>query len=127
RKLIKVESEEEALQYLSDSFRAQLYCDFVSVIFVEKNKYIPKIWSGKGDAMRQAFPLDSSVCSGKLMIHSLTNEEESLVTDQCKLFSLLDQNEVKTWFTVPIYDELQSFGFCLIGFYDYVPLLEMSK
>src|SRR5690625_4173960 len=127
RKLIKIDSEEEALQYLSDSFRAQLYCDFVGVIFIEEDEYTPKIWSGKGDDVRESFPLDVNSCSKKVMKHSLTNEDVSLEINKCKLFSLLEANDVKTWFTVPINDEIQRFGFCLIGFFEYVPLLEMSK
>ena len=49
------------------------------------------------------------------------------MTGECQLFSLLKRSGVKTWFSVPIKDELHIFGFCIIGFLSYVPLLEMQK
>ena len=33
RQLIKIDTEEEALQYLTHSFCAELHCNFVAVIF----------------------------------------------------------------------------------------------
>lgn len=127
RKLIKIDSEEEALQYLSDTFRTQLYCDFVSVIFIEDNEFIPKIWSGKEEEIRNCFPLKVNQCNKNIMNRSLTNEDVNDRKNNCDLFNLLKTNHVKTWFTVPIQNEVQHFGFCLIGFFEHVKLLAMSK
>lgn len=127
RKLVKIDSEEEALQYLSDTFRTQLYCDFVSVIFIEDEEYVPKVWSGNGEKMRNSFPLKIAKCNYSILQHSLTNEEVKDEVKKCNLFSLLEKNKVKTWFTVPIHNEVQRFGFCLIGFFEHVKLLKMSK
>ena len=60
RQLIKIDTEEQALQYLSDSL-AKLYCDFVGVIFVEDEYFIPKTWSGSLEWVRDSFPLPSSM------------------------------------------------------------------
>lgn len=127
RQLIKIDTEEQALQYLSDTFRAKLYCDFVGVVFVEDLYYVPKTWSGNVNEVKDSFPLRVDECSRKLLEHSLTDKEISLASEECRLFSLLKRTGVKTWFTVPIKDELHTFGFCMIGFLSYVPLLEMGK
>ncbi|MFS0644093.1 helix-turn-helix domain-containing protein [Siminovitchia sp. 179-K 8D1 HS] len=127
RQLIKIDTEEQALQYLSDSFRAKLYCDFVGVVFVEDDLFVPKTWSGNVNEVRDTFPLRVDHCSKQLLEHSLTDKEVGLAVDECQLFSLLKKAGVKTWFTVPIKDELHTFGFCMIGFLSYVPLLEMGK
>lgn len=127
RKLIKIDSEEEALRYLSDTFRMQLYSDFVSVIFIENDQYIPKVWSGEDRGISHYFPLSKDDCHEQVIKKSLTNFEFEKNNVQCKLYYILLENGVNTWFTVPIYNEVQPFGFCLVGFFDYVKLLAMSK
>lgn len=127
RQLIKIDTEEQALQYLSDSFRAKLYCDFVGVVFVENAHFVPKTWSGNINEVRDSFPLRVDDCSAQLLERSLTDKEVSSAAVKCKLFSLLKSSSVQTWFTVPIKDELHTFGFCMIGFLRYVPLFEMGK
>ncbi|WP_181351217.1 hypothetical protein [Thalassobacillus sp. CUG 92003] len=44
--LVKFDTEEEALQYLTDSFQSQLGCDFVGVNLKERDYIAPKVWSG---------------------------------------------------------------------------------
>lgn len=127
RQLIKIDTEEEALQYLSDSFRAKLYCDFVGVIFIENGQFIPKTWSGNVDEVHRAFPFEVDQCSKQILNYSLTNSDVNSIEDECQLFTLLKKSRVKTWFTVPIKDDMYTFGFCMIGFLSYVPLLEMGK
>lgn len=126
RQLIKIDTEEQALQYLSDSFRAKLYCDFVGVVFVEDQQFVVKTWSGKVKEICDAFPLRINDCARQLLERSLTNKEAGIVTDSCKLFSTLKSSGVKTWFTVPIKDDLHTFGFCIIGFLNFVPLLDLG-
>ncbi len=127
RQLIKIDTEEEALQYLSDSFRAKLYCDFVGVIFIENDRYVPKTWSGDVATVERAFPLEVDQCSKHILHYSLTNNDATLIGEQCQLFNALKNAKVKTWFTVPIKDDRYTFGFCMIGFLNYVPLLEMGN
>lgn len=124
RQLIKVNTEEEALQYLTDSFRLELYCDFVGVIIKEDNLFIPKAWSGYISSVTDGFPLLVEECSPKLMRYSLTDESQN---DGCRFADMLKQNEVKTWFSVPLKDDHHHYGFCVLGFLNYVPLLDMEK
>ncbi|WHY78561.1 helix-turn-helix domain-containing protein [Neobacillus sp. WH10] len=125
RQLIKIDTEEEALKYLTDSFCSALYCDFVAVILNEGEKFIPKAWSGNLSSLASSFPLYSDECSPKLLFQSLTYQTaDSLMV--CRLAEILKKADVKTWFTVPLKDDIQHFGFCIVGFLSYVPLLDME-
>ncbi len=124
RQLIKVNTEKEALQYLTDSFRLELYCDFVGVIIREGDLFIPKAWSGHNPPIANAFPLLVEECSPKFMEYSLTDESP---TFDCRFTEMLQQNDVKTWFSVPVKDEHHHYGFCVLGFLSYIPLLDMEK
>ncbi|WP_374702506.1 helix-turn-helix domain-containing protein [Bacillus sp. M6-12] len=125
RQLIKFDTEEEALQYLTNSFRLELYCDFVGVVMNEGGKLLPKAWSGNVPAVTDCFPLYTAACSSKLLDHSVTYETADL-PEQCELAKLLKKAHVNTWFTVPLKDDTYHFGFCIVGFFSYVPLLDME-
>ena len=126
RQLIKVNTEEEALKYLTDSFRLELYCDFVGVILKEGDFYRPKAWSGQLPSIENEFPLLEKECSSKLMNLSLTDETADSAKD-CRLAKVLQNANVKTWFTVPLTADQHRYGFCVLGFLNYIPLLDMEK
>lgn len=126
RQLIKINTEDEVLQYLADSFRSELYCDFVGVVLSEGDSFIPKAWSGNIPSVLKHFPLLAASCSSKLLRQSLTYKA-SATNDSCRLTEILKEENVKTWFTVPLNDDIQHFGFCIVGFLSYVPLLELES
>lgn len=125
RQLIKIDTEEEALQYLTHSFCAELHCDFVAVIFNEGGQFLPKAWSGNLTSLASAFPLHSDECSSKLQYQSMTDQTADL-PEVCLLSETLKSAGVETWFTVPLKDDIQHFGFCVVAFSSYVPLLDME-
>ena len=125
RRLIKIDTEEEALQYLTDSFCSELYCDFVAVILNEGGKFLPRAWSGNLSSLASSFPLYSDGCSPKLLYQSLTDQTADS-PEVCCLAETLQHAGVKTWFTVPLKDDIQHFGFCIVAFLSYVPLLDME-
>ncbi|HEY4600498.1 MAG TPA: helix-turn-helix domain-containing protein [Cerasibacillus sp.] len=124
RELIKMDTEEEAIQFLIDSFIDELYCDFVGVILVQDDEFIPKAWEGDVSKVETAFPLRRENCSPKLVSQSLRYVDKDLL-GQCQLSQHLEDVGVETWFTVPLLDGENKFGFCIIGFYTYIPLLDM--
>lgn len=125
RQLIKFDTEDEVIQYLTITFRSELYCDFVGVILNEGGSFSPKAWSGDLPAVTNSFPLDIHTCSSKLLRQSLTNDRADS-PDNCQLSKVLKEADVKTWFTVPLYDNDYNLGFCIVGFLNYVPLLDME-
>lgn len=127
RQLVKFDTEEETLQYLIESFRSKLACDLVGIILKEGENLIPKVWSGGSDTFGDSFPIKIDECSPKLLIQGLTIEKSNWET-KCELVKLLQAEKIQTWFTVPLKDEENSFGFCIIGFMNAVPLfMEMDK
>ncbi|MGE7632248.1 helix-turn-helix domain-containing protein [Bacillus paramycoides] len=125
RKLIKIDTEEEALQYLTDSFCSELYCDFVAVILNEDGQFLPRAWSGNLVSLAAAFPIHSDECSPKLQYQSVTDQTAD-APEMCLLAETLEYAGVKTWFTVPLKDDIQHFGFCIVAFSSHVPLLDME-
>ncbi|WP_255286552.1 MULTISPECIES: helix-turn-helix domain-containing protein [unclassified Bacillus (in: firmicutes)] len=125
RQLIKFDTEEEVLQYLTAAFRSELYCDFVGVIQNEGSHYVIKAWSGNQSAVTEAFPLEIHTCSPKLLQQSLTYERADS-PEACQMSNILKEAKVKTWFTVPLNDNDFNLGFCIVGFLNYVPLLDME-
>lgn len=126
RQLIKIDTEEEAIQFLLDSFKSELYCDFVGVILAESGEFIPKAWAGEVGNIRSAFPLRIEDCSSRLLFQS-TMDKEMDGPETCALTEVLKGSEAKTWFTVPLIDGVNKYGFCIIGFFSYIPLLEMDS
>ncbi|MDM5463030.1 helix-turn-helix domain-containing protein [Bacillus cereus] len=125
RQLIKIDTEEEALQYLTHSFCSELHCDFVAVIFNEGGQFLPKAWSGSLTSLASAFPLHADECSSKLQYQSITDQTADL-PEVCLLSETLQSAGAETWFTVPLKDDIQHFGFCIVAFLSHVPLLDME-
>ena len=71
RKLIKFDSEEETLKFLSDSFRSELSCDFVGILIKDGDYFIPKVWSGALTSKIERFPVRIDQCNPGLLTKSL--------------------------------------------------------
>ncbi|WP_375200573.1 helix-turn-helix domain-containing protein [Lysinibacillus sp. RS11] len=126
RQLIKMGTEEEAIHYLIESFKSELYCDFVGVILADVDEFVPKAWGGNANEFSHVFPMEIEKCSPLILEQSLHSKETNKQED-CLLMAKLKETGVKTWFTVPLTDDVHRFGYCIIGFFTYVPLLEMDK
>ncbi len=125
RQLLKFDTEEEVLQYLADSFQSRLQCDFVGVIIREDDYISPKVWSGGIVSLKKSFPLKVEQCTKKLFQQSMKYDDP--LDETCDFINLVNREPVKTWFTVPIQDEQQTYGFCTIGYLKYIPLLKLDE
>jgi DNA-binding PucR family transcriptional regulator len=76
-------------------------------------------------SVTEAFPLSLNDCSDKLLRQSIT-VETSDPPEKCKMAKVLKEANVKTWFTFPLHESDNFLGFCIVGFLNYVPLLNMS-
>lgn len=121
RQLVQFSTEEDSLQYICDSFREKLSADFVGIIVKKRKQLFIKSWSGTSLSFNQAFPIAIDRCSPSLFLTSKTYEqiEEDL---DCEINQLLIKENVLTWFTVPLKNELNLFGFCIIGYFQKVKL-----
>ena len=125
RQLIQFDTEEEALQYLTNYFHAAVNFDFVGVALIEADALICKAWSGKLDSIAAAFPIPVGRCTPKLLAQNLTSQKDG--DENCLLISKLKEMGAKTWFTVPLAEKNRPFGFCIFGYDHYVPLLDLEQ
>lgn len=125
RQLLKFDTEEEAVQYLTDSSQKQFRCDFVGVILKQDDFLIPKVWSGELKTLREAFPLHIEDCSPDLLEKSLKFSDE--INSDCRFIQLLNKERVKTWFTVPLKDDQVTYGFCVIAYLKQTPLFDIRE
>lgn len=126
RQLLKFDTEEEVLQYLIDAFQSRLKCNFVAVILKQNGEIMPKVWSGGLHSLKQAFPIKVEHCSPKLFKQSMTYKDKE-AEEPCYFLNLLKKETLKTWFTVPIQDEKENYGFCTIGFLKFTHLFEIKQ
>lgn len=125
RQLVNLDTEEETLQYLSNSFRSELSADFVGIIMKEGDQFCLKVWSGDSISITNAFPMNIHLCSNSLM-----NKVKTFVSADadCLVTKMLKEEGIPTWFTFPLKNEVNLFGFCIIGYFRQVTLLpEMGK
>ncbi|NNU82819.1 GAF domain-containing protein [Geobacillus sp. BMUD] len=126
RKLVKFDTEKEALQYLVNAFREELECDLIVIVLKEGDHVIPTLYQGDFQYGIPHSPIAMANCLPRLFKGSTTFQE---VNDECAcpLIGLLKKNRIKTWFSVPIKDEENEYGICMIGFQRHVSLLAEAK
>ncbi|WP_338453122.1 helix-turn-helix domain-containing protein [Niallia oryzisoli] len=122
RQLISFDTEEESLQFLTDSFRSEFSSDFVGIIIKDGDHFIPKVWSGALTSITEAFPLQVNQCMPSLLTRSMMFETS--IDSHCDFTKLIVNMAVPTWFTVPLINDSHHYGFCVIGYFQKVKLIE---
>jgi purine catabolism regulator len=124
RHLVKLDKLDETLHYLLESFWMEFTCDFVAILLRENHQLIAKAYKGESPRFAGHFPLSVEECAPHLLQEAFWWSHERLKReDECKFFQILEQENLSTWFTVPLKDEQVNFGVCVIGFHHFVPLL----
>lgn len=127
RQLIKFDTEEETLKFLSDSFRSELPCDFVGILIKDGDYFIPKVWSGALTSITEHFPIRIAQCNPSLLTKSLMFDAGEGYSS-CEFTNLWINERLSAWFTVPLMDELNSIGFFIVGYLHPIKLIpEMEK
>ncbi|MDQ0214935.1 DNA-binding PucR family transcriptional regulator/GAF domain-containing protein [Oikeobacillus pervagus] len=126
RHLIKFDSLEETLQYIINSFWVELPCDLVAIILKEKDVLKPKVWKGGSDQFEKGFPIPLNRCSTNILEEgwSIEKTREGI---QCDFHKLMTEENISTWFTVPLKEDITSIGFCVVGFQNFVPLIAETE
>src|SRR5699024_7816835 len=124
RRMLKFDTVEEAVQYLTDASEQQFRCDFVGVFLKENDVLLPTVWSGDFPELKKVFPLHTKDCSPILLEKSLKYDDE--INETCKFIELMKNENIKTWFTVPLKDDQEIYGFCVIAYSEKTPLFDIS-
>ncbi|KAB2330457.1 PucR family transcriptional regulator [Cytobacillus depressus] len=122
RQLITFDTLEETLNYLLESFYMGFTCDLVGIILKEEGRLVPKAWIGDQFNIDSTLNLEISKCAPNLLEDALwwPNDKQE---DHCDFREGLKKEQLSTWFTVPLRNNNNSFGLCVIGFRDFVPLV----
>lgn len=129
RQLVKFDTFEETLNYLLESFWREFACDFVAIILKDKEKLVPRVWRGATVEIERVLTLAVDECSPNLLLDALWWPNENVTGgNECLFRKAIEKEELSTWFTVPLKEETKGFGFCIIGFRNFVPLIiELEK
>ncbi|MBU8908303.1 helix-turn-helix domain-containing protein [Desertibacillus haloalkaliphilus] len=128
RQLVKFDTVEETLNFLLESFALEFTCDLVAVILKEGDILTPKVWIGEDYNIKDTLTLPLDRCSPNLLQDALWWPNDKEDNSECQFSRSLENEEISTWFTVPLKENNHSFGFCLICFRKFVPLvLEAEK
>ena len=124
RKLVRFDTLEETLNYLLESFGQELTCDFVAIILKERGYLVPKKWMGAKEGIEEQLTMPMDPASAELLTKTRWWQRELLnLQEESPFIIALLKQDLSTWFTVPLNDEGRSFGFCVIGFRQFVPLI----
>lgn len=116
RKLINFDTEKETLQFLINSFRSQFPCDFAGIMLLEGDKLAAKVTSGENVAFTDRVPVHLEDSTSPLLYRALTYDEMLSEASDCPFVNLLKKETMATWFSVPLMEDVKSYGFCVIGF-----------
>ena len=129
RQIIQFDTVDETLHFLLESFWSELTCDFVAISFKQNNTLVPRVWKGATSDIQETLTLDIDKCSPTLLTEALWWQNNlSNRENDCQFQRAIQTENFSSWFTVPLKNEHESFGYCVIGFRDFVPLiLELDK
>jgi DNA-binding PucR family transcriptional regulator len=122
RQLHKFATQKDTLQFLAESVCIQLSCDSIGIITKDGDSFVSEIWNGISIHIREVFPIKINQCSPLLLEKSLMFSNEAGAAS-CMFTRLCINEGMHTWFTVPLIEESNSLGFCLIGYFRPVELI----
>ncbi|ATF13876.1 hypothetical protein A616_18395 [Brevibacillus brevis X23] len=123
RNLHKLETVDEALRFLLESFWDEFVCDYVAII--QKSEDVLSIRTRRGDSQsfEKKFPLSCSSCLECCLSKPHCSMDGIEVWKSCDLLSEFENEGFVTWFTFPIKEsESTSFDVCFVGYREAAPL-----
>lgn len=117
RRVMKLDTKDEILQYLADTFMEQLNCDFVAIAMLEEGQIVLKSLVGGFTQLARIFPYPVQQANPILFETSIMSTQKILKPESpIELF--FQQEAIESWFTMPIADEAEPYGLCIIGYYN---------
>lgn len=117
RRVFKVNTGEEILNYLADTFIKIVNCDFIAVATVEQGKLELNTIRGDFEALRSIFPYLVNDVNPLLIKQSLRSDEKNLAVDS-PVRTLFERNDIESWFTIPIAEDNEFYGLIIAGYYE---------
>lgn len=126
RKVLKVDTQEEILNYLVDSFIKEVNCDFIVISRLEQGRLVLSNIRGDFGELNNLFPQPIEDVNPLLLNYSLRSDDDSL-DDDSPVRKLFERKGIESWFTIPIAEESDFYGLVIAGFYDKTALYEQMQ
>ncbi|MEB3103941.1 helix-turn-helix domain-containing protein [Paenibacillaceae bacterium T2] len=124
RQLVKFDTLNETLDYLTESFWNKFFCDYVAIILKEGNLLKIKFEKGESKVLAQQFPLEGQDFSPLFLTKGVAHLTEIPEDQQCRFEQYLKAEGFSNWLTVPIKEsDFDSLGICVIGYRKSVPFV----
>lgn len=115
RKMLKIDTREEVLKYITDSFLNVFNCDVVAIGIIEGDQLVMNSSGEESSKLDVLFPFPAKDINPLLLEGSMTKENDLLAHDSV-LRNYFDDNNFSTWFTMPISDEDIAHGLVIVGY-----------
>lgn len=123
RKVLKIDTKDEILKYLSDTFMERLNSDFVAISLIEDNQLVLNNYSGRLKGVDTLFPFPYAKANPLLFQKSTMSDRKELA-ENSPLKTFFEKKGIDSWFTVPLVDDEQDYGLCIIGYEEATVLYE---
>lgn len=128
RQLVKFDTLNETLDYLTESFWNKFFCDYVAIILKEGNLLKVKFEKGESKVLAGKFPLEGHDFSPLFLTKGVAHLTEIREDQKCKFEQYLKEEGFSNWLTVPIKEsDVDSLGICVIGYRKRVPFIDESS
>lgn len=121
RKVLRFDTTEEVVSYLSDIFIEELNSSLIAVALIEQDQLVLKAYSGSYNFLNNLFPLPLSQVNDKIFNKSMRNTD-NITFSLVNIAEIFEQAGIASWFTIPIKDEQLKYGVCFVGYQEEVPL-----
>lgn len=123
RRVFKVNTREEILSYLADTFVKRVKCDFIAISTLEHEKLELKTMRGNFEELKSIFPHPIDEVNPLLIEKSLRSDEKNLAKDS-PVRVLFERHNIESWFTIPIAEEDDFYGLIIAGYYEKTSLYQ---
>ncbi|MGD8192041.1 PucR family transcriptional regulator [Brevibacillus ginsengisoli] len=123
RSLVKLETVEEALQFLLESFWFEFGCDYVSIVQKVEDVLSNKTSRGEAQSYEKKLPFSCSSCVECCLSKPQCSMDGIEEWKHCNFLREFENEGFVTWFTFPIKEsDSRNFDVCVVGYRKEVPL-----
>lgn len=117
RKVLKVNTEEEVLNYLTDAFLSYFNCDVIAIGTFEGAQLVLNSSEQAAKKLSKLFPHPTKDINPLLLKTSMTKANNDLSKDS-EIKQFFDSHNYANWFTVPLAEEGVAYGLVIVGYED---------
>lgn len=126
RKVMKVDTRDEILQFLANTFINALNCDFVAIGMIDGDQLSISNLSGDFEPLKEIFPYPVDKINPILFEKSMMSTEPA-ISSNSPIRKIFDREEITSWFTMPIADDTEIYGLAIVGYHKETVLYQQMQ